>query len=140
MITPALKSTKVYVTGGFRSAWAMVDALKGIDGVGLARPVCQEPYLPKLILEGKVSAAANLLLDENDFAVTNFAAGTQIRQIGNDQDPIDLTMKENVDAFLKDYQTWKEKISEDKDFKVYGYMDVASLPPVPYGTALSLVS
>ena len=139
MITPALKSTKVYVTGGFRSAWAMADALKGIDGVGLARPVCQEPYLPKLILEGKATAAAKLLLDEADFAITNFAAGSQMRQIGRDQDPIDLTRAENVEAFQKDYETWKKKQGEDMEFKQYGYMDVTSLPAAPYGTALAKV-
>ena len=137
MIAPALKKTKVYVTGGFRSAAAMADALQGIDGVGLARPVCQEPYLPKLILEGKAKAAAKLLLDENDFGLTNFAAGTQMRQMGRNQDPIDLTREDNVKAFVKDYESWQKKVDEDKEFMEYGYMDVNSLSPIPYGTALA---
>ncbi|KAK4225212.1 hypothetical protein QBC38DRAFT_483546 [Podospora fimiseda] len=38
MITPRLQHTKTYVTGGLRSARAMVDASKTVDGIGLGRP------------------------------------------------------------------------------------------------------
>lgn len=43
----------------------------------------------------------HLKLDDNTFDLTNMAAGTQIRQIGKYQEPIDLS-DQNVDAFTKD--------------------------------------
>jgi 2,4-dienoyl-CoA reductase-like NADH-dependent reductase (Old Yellow Enzyme family) len=46
-ITPGLNNTKSYVTGGLKTIGAMVAALKHVDGVGLARAVCQEPHCPK---------------------------------------------------------------------------------------------
>lgn len=57
MIRPHLKKTKVYVTGGFRTASGMVQAVEGgsCDGVGIGRPLGAEPYLCKEILEGKVT-------------------------------------------------------------------------------------
>ena len=56
-IAPALKHTKVYITGGFKTVGAMVGALETVDGVGLARAICQEPRLAGDILEGKVKGA-----------------------------------------------------------------------------------
>jgi len=41
VIVPSLKQTKTYITGGFKTVGAMVNALNTVDGVGLARPVCQ---------------------------------------------------------------------------------------------------
>jgi len=77
MIVPHLKKTKVYVTGGLRTVAAMVEALKTVHGVGLARPVTHEFDFAKRILEGKVKGAIDLLIDEQDFGMTNIAAGTQ---------------------------------------------------------------
>jgi hypothetical protein len=67
----------------------MVNALDTVDGVGLARPISQESRLPKDILEGKVTGSIQLRLDDNNLKLTNFTAGTQIRQIGKDQEQID---------------------------------------------------
>ena len=75
-IVPALNKTKVYVTGGFKSVGAMVKALEIVDGVGLARPVCQEPRLCADILAGKVKGAIRQRLDEQDFGITSVAAGS----------------------------------------------------------------
>lgn len=44
-IVSSLSKTKSYLTGGFRSAEGMVKAPDTIDGVGLARPLCQEPFV-----------------------------------------------------------------------------------------------
>ena len=66
-IVPGLTKTKTYVTGGFKTVGAMSDALKTVNGVGLARPACQEPALPKEILSGKVQGAIKQLFDDNDF-------------------------------------------------------------------------
>ncbi|KAF1844937.1 FMN-linked oxidoreductase [Cucurbitaria berberidis CBS 394.84] len=134
-ITPALSKTRTYVTGGLKTAAAMVDALNTVDGVGLARPICLEPELPKQILNGKVDAAINQLVDDNDFGTTNIAAGTQIRQLGKDQQPIDLSDENNLKAFLKDVGTWGQGLAEDKDGSKYGYVDIESVKSAPYAPA-----
>lgn len=108
-------------------------ALDTVDGVGIARPACQEPHLPKDILEGKVTAAIHMRLDDNDFGLTNVAAGTQIRQVGKDQEPIDLSNQANVDSFMKDMKTWGEKLGGDKEMKEYGYIDLSQTAK-PYGS------
>lgn len=54
----------------------MVNALNTVDGIGLARPVCNEFDLPKKILERRVNSAIEYF-DENDFELTNLATGTQ---------------------------------------------------------------
>lgn len=76
-IVPELKKTKAYVTGGLRTAKAMVDALKTVDGIGLGRPVCNEFDLPHKLITGEAPSAIDTLLGEQDFGVTNVAAGTQ---------------------------------------------------------------
>lgn len=46
------------VTGGLRSAAAMTDALyEGIDVVGIARPVCLEPDLPKRLISSDATVS-----------------------------------------------------------------------------------
>ena len=134
-ITPALTKTKVYVTGGFKTAGAMVHALKTVDGVGLARPVCQEPRLCKDILAGRVSGAIKMQMDEDDFGLTNVAAGTQIRQIGKDQEPIDLSKTENLEAFKKDMGAWFQGLSQDTKMEEYGFIDLETAQAAPYGVA-----
>jgi hypothetical protein len=134
-ITPSLSKTKTYITGGLKSAAAMVDALKTVDGVGLARPVCLEPELPRQIINGEVHAAIDQLTDDNDFGMTNVAAGTQIRQLGKDHQPIDLSDEKNFEAFKKDMGTWAQGFSDDKTGSKYGYVDIESVQPTPYGSA-----
>ncbi|KAK4546751.1 hypothetical protein LTR36_001483 [Oleoguttula mirabilis] len=132
LIAPALTKTRTYVTGGFKSVGAMVQALQTVDGVGLARPVCQEPRLCKDILQGKVKGAIKMQIDDDNFGLTNVAAGTQIRQIGKDQEPVDLSQGENVEAFMNDMGSWADKLSKDTEMVGYGYIDL-SATPVPYG-------
>lgn len=76
-IVPALSKTRSYITGGFKTVGAMVKALDTVDGVGLARPVCVEPRLCADILSGNVKGAIKQRLDDNDFGLTNVAAGSQ---------------------------------------------------------------
>lgn len=59
LIRPHLQKTKVYVTGGFRTASGMVGAVQdgACDGIGLARPLAAEPYFVKELLEGKLTGA-----------------------------------------------------------------------------------
>ncbi|KAK0663412.1 hypothetical protein QBC41DRAFT_329318 [Cercophora samala] len=84
-IAPRLSKTKVYVTGGFRTAKGMVDALKSVDGVGLVRAVCNNPKLPKDILDGKKTAAPVIAggVYFDDFILTGSLAGLQMRLMGN---------------------------------------------------------
>ena len=131
-ITPALNKTKVYVTGGFKSAGAMASALKSIDGVGLGRAAAQEPHLPEDILGGKVKGAIKQQLDQQNFGLTNMAAGTQMKQVSKDQEPIDLSKESNVSAFMKDLGRFMEAMKTDTEKKLYGYIDL-DLPAVPYG-------
>ena len=76
-IVPALTRTKAYVTGGFKTTAAMVKALHTVDGAGLARPLCQEFNLCNEVLTGKFKGAIKQRLDENNFALTNIAAGSK---------------------------------------------------------------
>ena len=138
IVTPLTKS-KTYITGGLKTVGAMVKALDTVDGVGLARPACQEPHLPRDILEGKVKGAIRLKLDDNNFGLTNLAAGTQIRQLGKDQEPIDLSDQKNVDAFMKDMEAWGKKLGEDKEMKEFGYIDLSQAAK-PYGHCCRLSS
>jgi len=132
-IVPALHETKTYITGGFKTVGAMVDALKTVDGVGLARPTSQEPRLAADILGGKVEGALKLRLDENDFPLTNMAAGSQMGMIAKDEEPVDLSREENVEGFMKDMGTWGEKMARNVGGYGYGYIDVESVKIEPYG-------
>ncbi|KAK0552039.1 NADH-dependent flavin oxidoreductase [Tilletia horrida] len=89
IIRPQLKQTRVYVTGGFRTAEGMVRAVQhgSTEGIGLARPAAEEPDLPKKILSGQVKAAVKTLLPPKDFGIQNVAAGTAMRQIGEAKTP-----------------------------------------------------
>ena len=134
-VVPALTKTKSYVTGGFKTVSAMVNALNTVDGVGLARPACQEPRLCADILSGKVKGTIKQRLDESNFGLTNVAAGSQIRMIGKDQEPIDLSKEENEQAFMKDMGHWSDLMAHDTGMYSYGYIDIESIKPHPYGVA-----
>ncbi|KAK8023725.1 hypothetical protein PG993_011791 [Apiospora rasikravindrae] len=139
-IVPQLKKTKAYVTGGLRSASAMVEALKSVHGVGLARPITHEFDLPNKILAGKVTGALDYKLDEQDFGITNVAAGTQIRLVGNDKEPLDLTNDDHLKAFQSSMQQWGKEMGESKDGSKYGYVDILGTKLEPYGTAYAVAA
>jgi hypothetical protein len=112
----------------------MVKALDSVDGIGLGRPLCQEPRLCADILSGQVKGAIKLKLDDNDFGATIGAAGAQLKQVGKDQEPIDLSQQDNVDVLLKDTGLWYEKLGGDSAMELYGHVDIDSIDSVPYGT------
>ncbi|KAI4251391.1 MAG: hypothetical protein LQ352_004879 [Teloschistes flavicans] len=132
-IVPALSRTKTYITGGFKTVGAMVGALNVVDGVGLARPVCQEPRLCADILAGRVKGAVKQRIDDQDFGITNVAAGTQIRMMGRDQEPIDLSQERLEEAFRKDVGVWTSRMAHDTGMYSFGYVDVESVALNPYG-------
>ena len=134
MITPGLTKTKTYITGGFKSVGGMTQALKTVDGVGLARPVCQEFTIGKDMIDGKISGAVDQKVDQDNFGLTNVIAGSQIRQVGKDQQPINMGDQKKVDAFMKDMGTWGQKMAENSDGSAYGYVDIDSVKADAYGT------
>ncbi|PSN63342.1 NADH oxidase [Corynespora cassiicola Philippines] len=131
-IVPELKQTKAYVTGGFRTVAAMVDALKTVDGIGLARPLCAEPRLVNDILSGKVTGAIVPAVDEKEIMLTVVLAGTQIRQLSKDQQPLDSSDEKAIGAFMKDLGAFMQAMGADTNMKRHGFVDLVSLDAVPY--------
>ncbi|KAI6238096.1 hypothetical protein M3Y99_00737200 [Aphelenchoides fujianensis] len=82
-IRPSIKSAALYVTGGWRTAKGMIDAIRAgsTQGVGLGRPIAAEPDLPKKILAGRVDSALQSVFEGN-FAAGNLAANSQMEQAG----------------------------------------------------------
>lgn len=134
-IVPVLTKTKAYITGGFKTLDGMVNALKTVDGVGLGRPVCQEFRLVKGFLHGQNSSGGAILplLGQDDFRTTAAVARAHIKQVGKDQEPTDMSVQENVDAFLKDMGTWTENIKLGID-RADGTVDFKSVKAIPYGS------
>ena len=92
----AFERTRVYTTGGFKTAAGMVNVLASVDGVGIGRAAAQEPDLPNLILSGKASGILKFALDENDFVGRMGWAVRQIHELANGGEPTDLTNEEVV--------------------------------------------
>ncbi|KAJ5198834.1 Aldolase-type TIM barrel [Penicillium cf. griseofulvum] len=131
-IVPVLTKTKVYVTGGFLTVAAMETALETVDGVGLARTLCTEPHLALDIVSGRIrSGAINAGLSQYDYGMTGVVAGVQMRQIGNDRAPIDLTKEDNLKAFESSVARWERDLEADSEsMTLYGSPDIdgANLP------------
>ncbi|KAJ5086224.1 hypothetical protein N7532_010995 [Penicillium argentinense] len=125
MIVPALSKTKTYITGGFRTLQGMLEALKTVDGVGLGRVVAQEFSLTKDILNGKITGAIDPKVNQDDFALTNIIAGSQMRQVGKGHEPIDMSLEENVQVFVKAMTAWAQRMADDAEtMKLFGYVDL----------------
>lgn len=104
-LRPNLPWSKVCVTGGFRSASAMADAVRrnSTDVIGLARPLTAEPLLVTEILRGdKLHAKKNKFPYSQTFHIT--AAATQIAEIGNGYDITDFSNPFNVSRFIAKLQ------------------------------------
>ena len=118
MIRPLLKKTKVYVTGGFRTASGMVRAIQdqACDGCGIGRPLGAEPYLCKEILEGKVTGAIENFMP---LPKNTQATGMQLHQIGHGDDLISDWSEES------EVQRWLEadKIEEKRKMDLLPIVD-----------------
>jgi len=111
-ITPHLRLTRSFVTGGLRTVGAMVDALRSVDGVGLGRPSCTEPSIARDLLSGRVrSCIKPLLNDPLDFIETASLAAVQMHRIGAGQEPIDPSSQDAVDRY-KEQAALPKKIKE----------------------------
>lgn len=101
MIKPVLKKTKVYVTGGFRTASGMTAAIQGgaCDGVGIGRPLSAEPYLCRDILQGKINGAIENFMP---LPLNTQASGTQLHQIGKGHEKIsDYSVESEVKRWVE---------------------------------------
>ena len=67
-------------------------------------------------------------------STTTLLAGAQIQQVGKDQEPIDLSQPENLQAYFKDLGSFFVAVTEDKEGTVYGHANLESAPVLPYGT------
>lgn len=114
MIVSSLTKTKSYLTGGFRSAEGMIRGLETLDGVGLARPLCQEPFLCRDILHNKIPGSLTLAMNEYDFGLTAGAAIVHIRQMGQGLQPVDLSTEEGVNAMAAALVGWSRLRATDR--------------------------
>lgn len=122
-IPPHLSKTRVYVTGGFITASGMVKALDSVDGIGLGKPVCQEPSLATDILAGKVTGIIVSKIDPNNFPLTILAAGTQLWQVANGISPSNFGDENEVKRFLLALETFEKQRQADTGRKLYGFVD-----------------
>lgn len=134
-IVPALSKTKTFVTGGFKTVGAMVHALQTVDGVGLARIVCQEPRFCADALSGRLTGAIKQRMDEDDFGLTYTAGGSLMMMIGKDLEPVDLSREEVERGFMKDMDAWAEGMANDTENCRYKYAEIESVKINPYGVA-----
>ena len=124
-LRPLLKKTKVYVTGGLRTAGGMVKAVRGgaCDGVGLGRPLAAEPYLCKEILEGKVTGAIENYVP---LPMNTQSSGTQLQQCGHGEDAIsDWSVESEVKRWIEANEIEakrKEKLLPLVDSSGYPYI------------------
>lgn len=127
-IVPHLSTTKKYLTGGFRTAAAMVEALNILDGIGLGRPATQEPRLPADILSGKVTGAVRPRDDVlNQVMVHLTAAGSQIRQVAKGKEPFDLSDAAAVEKFSADMGQHFGRVMADGDkLEVRGFPELTA--------------
>lgn len=133
-IVPALSKTKVYITGGLRTAAAMVQCLQTVDGIGLGRPITQEPYLPRDILSGKVTGCIDPALDQANFGLTLMLSTAQMSEMGRDYVPLDMSDEENVKVLLGDFGPFMEERAKDVEGEKYAPL-LLSKTGVAYATA-----
>lgn len=107
----AVTSVPLLVTGGFRSATAMTEAISrgDTDLVGLARPLALEPTLPEALLGHPESARSTFELKKIGIKKLDSAADLwwtqhQIQRLGagKDPDPSYGPRRAVLDAFMRD--------------------------------------
>ncbi|CAE6533975.1 unnamed protein product [Rhizoctonia solani] len=102
-ITPHLTKIVPYVTGGFRSAAGMADAVRAgsCAGVGLGRPATSDPYLPKEIISSQVTGATLNRMPPGEFWMQGEASGSQEESIARGLPIFDLSDPEVVEKYRR---------------------------------------
>jgi 2,4-dienoyl-CoA reductase-like NADH-dependent reductase (Old Yellow Enzyme family) len=124
-IRPMLKKTVLYVTGGFRTASGMTDAIYSgaCDGIGIGRPLGAEPYLCKEILAGRVNSAIENFVP---LPKNTQATGTQLHQIGLAHKLIsDWSDKPEVQRWLD-----ADSVEEERKMAILPNVDSSGYPPL----------
>ncbi|KAK8004781.1 hypothetical protein PG990_010818 [Apiospora arundinis] len=100
-IAKRVTKTKIYTTGGLKTAAGMVAVLRsGVDGLGIGRAACQEPDLPLKLLSGKASGIMKYAMGEDDAWARIGSAVVQIQQMARGEEPVDLTNAENAQKIM----------------------------------------
>lgn len=132
---PASK-LKVYLTGGFRSAEAMIKSLNAVHGVGIGRPATAEPRLCSDILEGRLYGALKPVETfENDIYGGLAIAAAQMAQISTGREPLNFGDAKVMDILKADIARWQEKTIQDGDRLEHVRPVRYSGPQLPYGVA-----
>ncbi|CAK4031087.1 NADH-dependent flavin oxidoreductase [Lecanosticta acicola] len=125
LIRPLLTKTRLYVTGGFRTASGMVSAINAsaCDGIGIARPLAAEPYLCKEILEGKVTGAIENLMP---VPKNTQASGMQLGQIGSGEKLVsDWSDEGEVKRWLE-----ADRVEEERKIGILPVVDSNGYAPI----------
>jgi len=134
VIRPALKRVPVFVTGGFLTAAAMVKAIRNgsTDGIGLARPACEEPYLPKRLISGEVHSKVASKTNYDDIGFWLSLAGSIMRRIGFSMEVIDTTDEQLIQEYQKEngsyFELMNKKIAEGVVISGYPRFGTPALP------------
>lgn len=133
--TAAERRTKVFITGGLRTAAAMAKALETVDAVGMARPSAQEPWIARDLLSGKVQGVVKPVSPfENDSALSNGLAGAQLRQVAFGFRPFNSSDEKAIENFKLDKEVHDAAAVDDPDKKVRWSVSV-SANKVPYDSS-----
>lgn len=73
-----------------------------------------------------MAGAVKLGLDDNNYGLTNVAAGTQIQQVSKDNQPIDLSDEKSIEAFINGMYAWRQGLAKDKELNDYGAVELTS--------------
>lgn len=104
---------------------AMLEALKVVDGIGMARAICQEPDLCKMIIAGECEGRTVQILDQSNYGLTAMMAGSQMRQMSLGGQPMDGGQQEAVDEFKQRLGPWiSDMTTGNPDGSKFGWMEV----------------
>ena len=120
-IVPVLTQTKLYITGGFRTVGGMVNALETVDGIGIVRALCQEPYFCRDVLDGKVNGVVKQKINTDEIIYTSMAAGAQMDMISRGLEPLNLGNEGEVDILQKGLGEWIEDMQRDQNREMSGW-------------------
>ncbi|KAJ9606386.1 hypothetical protein H2200_009347 [Cladophialophora chaetospira] len=144
-IVPGLTKTKVYITGGLRTVGGMIRALDTVDGIGLARPLCQEFELCKKILEGQVTGSIIPNMELGEFWLALMAGNRTIREVGRGQEPLELWRDDVINELRAGYELWVDNKSSDREYiSYYGVtsteaMEQGKMPPLTHAISAEKV-
>ncbi|CAE6459792.1 unnamed protein product, partial [Rhizoctonia solani] len=101
-ILPQLNKIVPYVTGGFRSAAGMADAVRAGScvGIGLGQPATSDPYLPNEVLSGRVPGATVNRLPPGSYYLQVAASGSQEESIARGIPIFDLSDQGVADEYI----------------------------------------